>query len=56
MEDWTVYVDGVRIEDDDAFAMADGFTNAAAMYDWFRDQHGFPFEGTLIQWGQLSEK
>lgn len=34
----------------DAFAVNDGFTNYAALLDWFRANHGLPFVGCLIQW------
>lgn len=43
----------VRCEDDprnDDFAKADGFGSWAEMVDWFRAQHGLPFNGILIQW------
>ncbi len=34
----------------DRLAKLDGFRNAAAMFDWFEDTHGLPFEGLLIRW------
>lgn len=33
-----------------AFARADGFDHWQAMFDWFQDEHGLPFEGRLISW------
>ncbi len=50
-DDWRILVNGSRVEDDDAFARADGFDDAANLYDWFRDTHSLPFEGSLIEWG-----
>ena len=34
----------------DYFAKEDGFENWKAMRDWFKETHGLPFEGDLIQW------
>jgi hypothetical protein len=34
----------------DANARADGFANWKEMAEWFKDAHGLPFEGELIQW------
>lgn len=34
----------------DEFARMDGFADFDAMKDFFRDQYGLPFIGTLIQW------
>jgi uncharacterized protein YqfB (UPF0267 family) len=31
-------------------AQLDGFMNAIEMRDWFREVHGLPFEGEIIQW------
>jgi hypothetical protein len=31
-------------------ARLDGFSNAFEMLDWFRNVHGLPFEGEIIQW------
>ncbi len=45
-----VIVDGQPIKDDDAFARADGFANAMQLYDFFQEEHGLPFEGSLIKW------
>jgi hypothetical protein len=36
----------------DAFAKADGFHDFTALRDWFKEQHGLPFEGILIRWTQ----
>lgn len=33
-----------------SFAKKDGFTNWAAMRDWFSKTHGLPFRGWLIKW------
>ena len=34
----------------DKFAKADGFDDFNDMKKWFRDTHGLPFIGRLIQW------
>lgn len=34
----------------DQFAVADGFANAADMFDWFSKTHSLPFTGVLIKW------
>lgn len=34
----------------DAFARADGFRNEWEMIQWFKDVHGLPFYGVLIEW------
>lgn len=34
----------------DAFAVADGFSDFLEMRDWFKETHGLPFEGILIEW------
>jgi hypothetical protein len=34
----------------DEFARNDGFTDFEHMKQWFRDTHGLPFVGRLIQW------
>lgn len=34
----------------DAFAEADGFTNADEMFSFFEHAHGLPFKGQLIIW------
>lgn len=36
----------------DEMATRDGFDNWNDMWLWFRDTHGFPFHGQLIQWGK----
>lgn len=33
-----------------SLARDDGFNSATEMLDWFRNTHGLPFEGFLIQW------
>lgn len=38
----------------DAFAQADGFKNFDDMKDWFKQTHGLPFTGILIQWNNFS--
>jgi hypothetical protein len=38
------------IESCDKLAKKDGFANAGEMIQWFRDTHGLPFEGVLIEW------
>lgn len=37
---------------DNEFAQADGFDSFMDMADWFRDNHGLPFEGVVITWGE----
>ncbi len=32
------------------FATADGFESWGHMRDWFKETHGLPFVGSLIQW------
>lgn len=34
----------------DSVARKDGFECWSEMRDWFREQHGLPFEGVLIRW------
>lgn len=34
----------------EGMAIADGFTDWAAMRDWFQNTHGLPFRGSLIKW------
>lgn len=48
-DDWSIYIDGSRVVDDEAFARADGFESIAAMMDFFE----LPFEGSLIKWPGL---
>jgi len=38
------------LESLDFFALADGFEDWGAMYDWFQKTHGLPFKGQLIIW------
>jgi hypothetical protein len=38
------------VDDDDEFARADGFKDAADMLAWFSETHALPFEGILIRW------
>ena len=35
------------------FAKADGFENPKQMIDWFEAEHGLPFSGVVIKWGQV---
>lgn len=37
----------------DSFARADGFPDWPAMRDWFKQQHGLPFTGQIIEWSPL---
>lgn len=39
----------------EGFALADGFESAAELVAWFRNVHGLPFRGLLIEWGKLEE-
>lgn len=39
-----------RTETLNEFARADGFTDWFDMVDWFKNQHGIPFEGILVKW------
>lgn len=34
----------------DDLAKRDGFADAGDMVRWFKDTHGLPFEGVLIEW------
>lgn len=45
-----ILVNGSRVIEEDAFARADGFADSGALLEWFREEHGLPFEGSLIQW------
>src|SRR3989339_905900 len=38
---------------DNEFAQADGFDSFSDMTEWFTKNHGLPFEGVVIQWGEL---
>lgn len=33
-----------------ALALADGFLNTEAFFDYFKNRHGLPFHGVLIGW------
>lgn len=51
--------DGVTLgnhprEDVDDFARADGFRDFEHMKAWFREAHGLPFIGRLIEWDAIS--
>lgn len=37
----------------DDFARRDGFHTFAEMAAWFKETHGLPFRGVLIEWGPL---
>lgn len=49
-----ITTDGVPVRDLDAFAVADGFTDASDMAQFWRKQHGgldqMAFHGVLIEW------
>lgn len=47
-----ITIDGVKLhhQDEEEFAMADGFLNVLALTDWFRATHGLPFRGIVIAW------
>lgn len=34
----------------EAFAKDDGFSGWTEMREWFQEEHGLPFEGTLYKW------
>jgi hypothetical protein len=40
----------LNFEDAIAFAKADGFPSPGAMFEWFDNTHGLPFEGIVIIW------
>ncbi len=44
------HVNGVVVSNLDPFARRDGFRDFDEMKAWFRDTHGLPFTGRLIQW------
>lgn len=50
--DSEIVVGGVRLSmnDADALAWADGFASTAEFVEFFRNQHGLPFEGFLTRW------
>ncbi len=45
-----ILVNGSRVIDKDVYARADGFPDFGALLDWFQQEHGLPFAGSLIQW------
>lgn len=47
-----MWFDGVLASDHKqrVFAIADGFSSAGEMRDWFENEHGLPFEGVVILW------
>lgn len=47
-----IFLDGTRAEK--GFARRDGFPSLSAFVDWFRNQHGLPFEGIAIFWTKQS--
>lgn len=47
----SIKLDGCKVEDMEAFAIADGFESLAAMHAFWLKLHGLGlFEGTLIEW------
>lgn len=40
----------LTVDEAHALAMADGFTSANELYEFFKETHGLPFEGDLIHW------
>lgn len=38
------------VDDAHAFAVADGFTSANELFEFFKTEHGLPFIGHLIHW------
>ena len=40
----------------DQFALADGFKDFFELRDWFKTEHGLPFEGILIKWTKRGMK
>jgi len=40
----------------DEFARADGFQDFENMKQWFRDTHGLPFIGRMIEWDRVMEE
>lgn len=51
-DDAVMIVDGRRISLSEQImvAMNDGFSCLNDMRQWFRETHGLPFEGVMIQW------
>lgn len=51
--DGSIVVEGrgkLTVDEAHALAMADGFTSATELYEFFKETHGLPFEGDLIHW------
>lgn len=48
----TIYSRDQTEPTDNEFAEADGFESFMDMADWFRDVHGLPFEGVVIEWNE----
>jgi len=42
--------EGPATETSEKLARADGFSSHADMQAWFKNTHGLPFEGCLIEW------
>lgn len=53
-----MWFDGVRASEakQEAFAIADGFSTAHEMRDWFENEHGLPFEGIVIVWQNAGDQ
>ena len=53
-----MWFDGVRASEakQEAFAIADGFSSAYEMLDWFDNEHGLPFEGVVILWQNVKDE
>lgn len=51
-----IFINGVRVEDEDGFARADGFDCRCDLYDFFEETHGLPFHGSLIEWETATPK
>jgi hypothetical protein len=49
---YRLYLDGELVFWDEvpAIAIADGFGNSTAFFNFFEDAHGMPFPGILIKW------
>jgi hypothetical protein len=43
-------VHSLGVEDIETFAKADGFNNSGEFFDFFKQNHGLPFYGLLIEW------
>ena len=54
-----VHVDGIPVRDMDAFALRDGFADAADMWAFWRDHHPAAmnegFKGVVIEWARPAE-